>query len=56
MIPWMKTWFAAREQSLPGTVRWSEQFGIEELPGTSAASHRYNVAALDQMTVILNEP
>jgi len=57
MIPRMKTWFAAREQALPGTVRaWSEQFGIEELPGTLAGSHRYNAAALDRMTAILNEP
>jgi len=56
MIPWMRAWFAAREQVLPRSVRdWSEQFRIEEVRGALTSSHRYDVEALDRMMQVLND-
>jgi hypothetical protein len=56
MIPWMKAWFAAREQVLPGAVRpWFDQFRLEDFCSAPAGPRRYDPAALDQMTAALNE-
>lgn len=56
MIPWMKAWFAAREQVLPGAVRpWSDPFRLEDLRSAPACARRCDPVALDQMTAALNE-
>jgi hypothetical protein len=50
LIPWMRTWFAAREKVLPGVVReWSERFRLENVRSFHASPRRYDVAAFDQM-------
>jgi deoxyadenosine/deoxycytidine kinase len=56
LIPWMKIWFACREDMFPGTVlEWSEQFPIEQWRAASASSRRYDTAAFDQTIAVLNE-
>jgi hypothetical protein len=56
MIPWMKTWFAAREWVLHGTVReLSHQFHIEDLRALPLWSCRYDSTVLDAMVSIVTE-
>jgi hypothetical protein len=49
LVPWMKTWFGARELLLPGSVvSLRADIGLEQLPEI-AMSARFDVAVLDKM-------
>ena len=49
LIPWMKTWFAAREHLLPGSVLpLRADLGLEQLP-EAATTPRFDLAVLDKM-------
>ena len=50
LVPWMKAWFAEREEVFPETLHaWPDQFRVEELSGSRDVSRRYDTAALDRM-------
>jgi len=50
LVPWMRTWFAIREQVLPGTVRaWPDRLDHEVAGYPAAPAFRYDVKIFDQM-------
>ncbi len=53
LVPWMKTWFDARERLLPASVLpLCTDLGLEQLPAV-ALSQRYDVDVLEKMMVLL---
>jgi len=57
LIPWMKSWFAARERVLPGSLlSWSPEFRLEDVGTSHALPHRYDPTILDRMILALNQP
>jgi hypothetical protein len=54
MIPWMKEWFAARQQALPGSVQaWPEQFHVADVSRAGATARRCDVTLFDQMIKVI---
>lgn len=55
LIPWMKSWFEARERMLPGSLlSWSPEFRLEDLGASCVVPHRYDPTVLDGMVATLD--
>ena len=50
LIPWMRTWFHARERVLPGSVRqWTDDLRVVDLVTSPPLNRRYDPGVLDGM-------
>jgi hypothetical protein len=57
LVPWMKSWFEAREKVLPGSViSWSPEFRLQDLGPSRVLPHRHDPSVLDRMIAALDQP